>query len=46
MLKHVVIRIEFNMFNQIVGVLLRVEYPGGAECYNNCARQNSAFLHK
>jgi hypothetical protein len=26
--------------------LLRVEYQSCAECYNNRARQNSAFLHK
>jgi hypothetical protein len=26
MLKHIVVRIEFNLFNQSVGILLRVEY--------------------
>jgi hypothetical protein len=29
-----------------VGILLRVEYQSCAECYNDHARQNSAFLHK
>jgi hypothetical protein len=29
-----------------VKTLLRVEYQSCAECYNNHARQNSAFLHK
>jgi hypothetical protein len=28
-----------------VGILLRVEYQSCEECYNNRARQNSAFLH-
>jgi hypothetical protein len=29
-----------------VGILLHAEYQSCAECYNNRARQNSAFLHK
>jgi hypothetical protein len=29
-----------------LGILLRVDYQSCAECYNNRARQNSAFLHK
>jgi hypothetical protein len=29
-----------------VGILLHAEYQSCAECYNNCAHQNSAFLHK
>jgi hypothetical protein len=27
------------------GILLNAEYQSCAECYNNRARQNSAFLH-
>jgi hypothetical protein len=29
-----------------VRILLRVKYQSCAECYNNRAHQNSAFLHK
>jgi hypothetical protein len=46
MLKHIVIQIEFDLFNQVIGILLHVDYQSGAKCYNNRARQNSAFLHK
>jgi hypothetical protein len=46
MLKHIVIRLEFDVFTNLFGILLRVAYQSCAECYNNRARQNSAFLHK
>jgi hypothetical protein len=40
MLKHIVIRIELDLFNRVIETLLRVVYPSCAKCYNNRARQN------
>jgi hypothetical protein len=44
--KHMVIRVEFDLFNQVVGILLRIDHQIGTKCYNNRTRQDSAFLHK
>jgi hypothetical protein len=46
MLKHIVIRIEFDLFNQDIGILLYVDCQSCAKCYKSRARQNLAFLLK